>query len=73
MGCDNIEMGEEIVASYCMSNEQFPTKDQRKKDLKKWGFTCTCQVLSISLAIHLMHITLCVHGLLSDRGGVEKE
>ena len=38
-------MGEEIVASYCLSNEQFPTKDQRKTALMQWGFTCTCQVL----------------------------
>ena len=77
-------MGEEIVASYCLSNEQFPTKDQRKTALKKWGFTCTSQLLkSVFLqgpylftsqsSVWCVAYYSFVSGLLSDRKGVEKE
>jgi len=46
--CREIKLGEEIVASYCASNDIFPTRQKRRELLNKWFFTCRCQVCELS-------------------------
>jgi len=44
----DIKTGEEIVASYLMKSEYFPTREERIKTLRmKWFFTCSCQVCDL--------------------------
>jgi len=44
----DIKAGEEIVASYLMKSEYFPTREERIKTLRRiWFFTCSCQVCNL--------------------------
>jgi len=44
----DIMAGEEIVASYLSTNEYFPTRKERIKNLRmKWFFTCSCEVCNL--------------------------
>eukprot|EP00092_Neocalanus_flemingeri_P001695 GFUD01001809.1.p1 GENE.GFUD01001809.1~~GFUD01001809.1.p1 ORF type:complete len:328 (+),score=123.53 GFUD01001809.1:77-985(+) len=46
--CREIQAEEEIVASYCLGNDQFPTRQDRRTAFRNWFFTCTCQVCGLT-------------------------
>ena len=46
--CRKVKEGEEILASYIMEFDKFPSKAERQIALRDWNFICRCDVCSLT-------------------------